>query len=47
MEDVKKCKQPLWSGNLKEENHVERCKDNIKKDLKELMLKVWKQDGEQ
>jgi hypothetical protein len=38
VEDVKKCKQPSWSGNLKEGNHVEGCKNNIKMGLKELML---------
>jgi hypothetical protein len=38
MEDLKKCRQPLWSENFKEENHVGWCRDNIKKGLKELML---------
>jgi hypothetical protein len=47
MEDVRKCKQSLRSGNLKGENHVEGCKDNIKMGLKKFMLKVWKQDREQ
>ena len=39
MEDVRKCKQSLWSGNVKGENHVEACKGNIKMGLKILMLK--------
>jgi hypothetical protein len=38
MEDVRKCKQFLWSENLKGENHVEGCKGNIKMGLKKLML---------
>jgi hypothetical protein len=36
---VRICKRSLWPGNLKGENHVEGCKDNIKMDLKILMLK--------
>jgi hypothetical protein len=28
----------LWLENLKGENHVEGCKDNIKMDLKKLVL---------
>jgi len=38
MVDVRKCKQSLWSGNLKGENHVEGFKDNIKMGLKKSML---------
>jgi hypothetical protein len=38
MKYVRKCKQTLWSGNLKRENHVEGCKDNIKMDFKKLIL---------
>ena len=45
MEDVRKCKQSLLSGNLKGENHVVGCKDNNKMGLKQLFLEDVEADN--